>query len=460
LHSGRNWKHAHETGGAHKPRKKAVPKGQRKDPSECLTYLNAQAQLPRKDQESLGSNSAAALKHHQATVGNPPTHLNAQAQLQRKDQELLSKSPPQAGMPTLIPLAQVNMTSVSDRRYPIRPNRSASNAPPKKILARLKEDDVTDISPYNHKTPPPPLQLSVDMIRYAKTAIEGHTSEYNEQEHLTKNNGDNNNDKSSEVDDNNRDGDYKQRDSYDDDNDLSLAACKLVLPTSLFNYSDDEFDHLLDDKELDEDAKRIEYADSRMKDTIGHRKETLLKGGPQEPSYEGMTAGKERAAREEYQNTRKKWRDQTRSERLRAKKTTNFNDDDFMGNLSPTLRTMSDVCTAHLKRGHSFPDQDLVLLCIFEESKFCGIHYTVKKSNNCQLYCTGPGFLIYASHLVTKGWLVTRCEICNTESAGYTQPNTHQHAFCSPFHEHDCPTDYSHHCQDANGLEQGSEEDS
>jgi hypothetical protein len=39
---------------------------------------------------------------------------------------------------------------------------------------------------------------------------------------------------------------------------LSLAAHKPVLPTSLFDYSDDEFDHLLDDKELDEDVKRIE----------------------------------------------------------------------------------------------------------------------------------------------------------------------------------------------------------
>jgi hypothetical protein len=70
---------------------------------------------------------------------------------------------------------------------------------------------------------------------------------------------------------------------------LSLAACKWVLPTSLINYSDDEFDHLLDDKELDEDAKRIEYADLRKTETIGRRKGTLLKGGPQEPSYEGMT---------------------------------------------------------------------------------------------------------------------------------------------------------------------------
>ncbi len=88
--SGRNRKHAHETGGARKPRKKAVPKGQCMDPPELLTYLNAQAQLPCKDQELLGRDSAAALKHHQAMVGNSPTHLNAQAQLQCKDQESLS----------------------------------------------------------------------------------------------------------------------------------------------------------------------------------------------------------------------------------------------------------------------------------------------------------------------------------------------------------------------------------
>jgi hypothetical protein len=48
--------------------------------------------------------------------------------------------------------------------------------------------------------------------------------------------------------------------SSDDDDDLSLAAHKPVLPTSLFDYSVNEFDHLLDDKELNEDAKRIEYA--------------------------------------------------------------------------------------------------------------------------------------------------------------------------------------------------------
>ena len=126
----------------------------------------------------------------------------------------------------------------------------------------------------------------------------------------------------------------------------------------------------MDDKDLDEDVKRIECADSRKRDTYGRHKGALLEGGPQEPSYEGMTAAKERVAREEYQMLRKKWRDQTRSNRLQAQKTTNFNDGDFTGNLCPTLRLMSDVCVTHLQRGHSFPDRDLVLLRASEEANF------------------------------------------------------------------------------------------
>jgi hypothetical protein len=104
-------------------------------------------------------------------------------------------------------------------------------------------------------------------------------------------------------------GGYKQRDSSDDDDDLNLAVRKPGVPNSLFNYSDNEFDHFLDDKDLDEDVKRIEYADSRKRESLGHRKGTPLEKGPQEPSYEGMTAAKERAAMEEYQMLRKKWRD-------------------------------------------------------------------------------------------------------------------------------------------------------
>ncbi len=91
--SGRNQKPADETGGACESWKKAVPKGQRKDPPELHACLNAKAKVPRKDQELLGRDSAAALEHRQPTVGNPPTHPNAQAQLQHKDQESLSKYP-------------------------------------------------------------------------------------------------------------------------------------------------------------------------------------------------------------------------------------------------------------------------------------------------------------------------------------------------------------------------------
>ncbi len=82
---------------------------------------------------------------------------------------------------------------------------------------------------------------------------------------------------SSEVYDNNQDGDYKQGETSDDDDNLSLAVHKPVLPTSLIIYSDNEFDHLLDNRELDEDAKRIEYADLRKRETSRCHKGTLLK---------------------------------------------------------------------------------------------------------------------------------------------------------------------------------------
>jgi hypothetical protein len=140
------------------------------------------------------------------------------------------------------------------------------------------------------------------MISYAQTVIEG----YDKQDHLTENNGVGNNDDSSEFDDDDRDGDYKQRDSSDDDDDLNVAVHKPGVRNSLFDYSDKEIDHLLDDKDLDEDVKRIECTDSRKRESLGRRKGTILEGGPQEPSYEGMTAAKERVAREEYRMLRKK----------------------------------------------------------------------------------------------------------------------------------------------------------
>jgi hypothetical protein len=100
--------------------------------------------------------------------------------------------------------------------------------------------------PLDHKTPLPPLHASVDMISYSKATI---------------NAGSDNDDKSSDIDDD-RDGDYKQVECSDDDDDLNLTGFKPVVSTNLFDYSEDEFDHHFDEKELDEDAKRIEYADS------------------------------------------------------------------------------------------------------------------------------------------------------------------------------------------------------
>jgi hypothetical protein len=115
------------------------------------------------------------------------------------------------------------------------------------------------------------------MISYAQLAIDGHNSKFNKQEHLTENNGNDNDDYSYEFDDDDRDRDYKQRDSSDDDDNLNLAVHKPGVPNSLFDYSDNEFDHFLDDKDLDEDVKRIEYANSRKRESLGRRRELFLR---------------------------------------------------------------------------------------------------------------------------------------------------------------------------------------
>ncbi len=88
--SGRNQRSADKTGGARKSPEEGSTKGAAQGPSGITRMPERSGWCPCKDQESLDRDSAAALEYRQPTVGNPPTHLNAQAQLHRKDQESLS----------------------------------------------------------------------------------------------------------------------------------------------------------------------------------------------------------------------------------------------------------------------------------------------------------------------------------------------------------------------------------
>jgi hypothetical protein len=88
-----------------------------------------------------------------------------------------------------------------------------------------------------------------------------------------------------------------------------------------------------------------------------------------------------------------------------------FDKKDYTGDVTPTLRPMAQVINFHLKKGHTFPDKDLIVLRIAEEANFHGISFQMDKSDELKLYCRGPdNFLVYATNR-DYGWTVTRCRV-------------------------------------------------
>ena len=157
----------------------------------------------------------------------------------------------------------------------------------------------------------------------------------------------------------------------------------------LFHYSNDNYDHLYDE-DIDEDEKRIENSDSNKRVKVGRGRVNLIPGGPNPPNCDGMTPDEALAAKKTYTIEHQKFREDCRRERLRAAKGELFDEKDYTGDVTPTLRPMAQVINFHLKLGHTFPDRDLIVLRIAEEANFHGISFQTDKSDELKLYCRGP----------------------------------------------------------------------
>ena len=98
-------------------------------------------------------------------------------------------------------------------------------------------------------------------------------------------------------------------------------------------------------------------------------------------------------------------------ERLRGNKGSSFDELDYTGDLTPTLRPMTLVELSRLKFGQTFPESSLVKLRVAEEANHWGIYFSVQKSNDMRLVCTGEGsFCVHASNS-DIGWSITKCEV-------------------------------------------------
>jgi hypothetical protein len=141
---------------------------------------------------------------------------------------------------------------------------------------------------------------------------------------------------------------------------------------------------------------------------VGRGRVNLTPGGPTPPNCDGMTAVKADVAKKRYSIDHQKFREELRCERLQAAKGGLFEDKDYMGDVTPTLRPMAQVINSHLKKGHTFPDCELTALRITEEANCQGISFQMNKSDGLKLYCCGPdSFLVYATNS-DYGWTVTR----------------------------------------------------
>jgi hypothetical protein len=204
----------------------------------------------------------------------------------------------------------------------------------------------------------------------------------------------------------NYDDGYDRIESFDDDRDGDFVPKE-------FEYSDDndDFDHLLDDDDINDEDRRIEKMASKSRIPTGRRRGNVIPGGPVAPNYKLMSASEASDARVEYQRLRKIYRDGIRRERLRGNKGESFDEEDYTGDLTPTLRPMALVLSARLQVGHTFPEINLVKLRVAEEANHRGIYFSVHKSDETRLICKGEGsFFIQASNS-DMGWAITKCDV-------------------------------------------------
>ena len=305
--------------------------------------------------------------------------------------------PPQTGepshkgtMPMFVPLPASGITPAENPCYPERRNRSPYFTPPKVIKASSlgKGHNMTPLDVRS------PDGATLEQILYAEVNISGE----DEASHDL-----------SGIDIDSKDGDYCDpgEDEADDDGSQSSAMeaggketggnLKERAAAVLFQYSNDDYNHLYDE-DIDEDEKRIENSNSNKRVKVGRGRVNLIPGGPTLPNCDGMTADEADAAKKRYSIDRQKFRKELCRERLRAAKGGLFDDKDYTGDVTPTLRPIAQVINFHLKKRHTFSDRNLIVLRIAEEANCRGISFQTDKSDELKLYCRGPNsFLVYAT---------------------------------------------------------------
>jgi hypothetical protein len=184
-----------------------------------------------------------------------------------------------------------------------------------------------------------------------------------------------------EDDDDSKDGDCTISEAGAGNNLVKDSTC-----CGLFEYSHDDYNHL-DDDNINKEEMRIENGDIKKRVKAGHFRWNLIVGGPVEPKYDILSVAEAHEAQIQYLSDRKKFRDDKRHERIRDNMGSSFDEADYTGDLTATLRSMTQVNVSRLKLGQTFPERGLIVLRIAEEANHRGIYCRTDKSDDMKLYC-------------------------------------------------------------------------
>jgi len=79
---------------------------------------------------------------------------------------------------------------------------------------------------------------------------------------------------------------------------------------------------------------------------------------------------------------------------------------------------MVDVQKCRLEVNHTFPDKEILVLCVAEEANLQGINFVCARSDLHEIKCTGPRFCVIARHSEHLGWFVSVANICECDEFG------------------------------------------
>ena len=318
-------------------------RGKRKDPPESIPLqATVQRGTQRKDLPHLPHGPLNAIRPHRPPPweprggGNlPPDESPVLPPEARGGDNLLPdesapvEPPTRAVIDTMPTLVRQDCASAHVlRRYPGQNNRSPFFTPPKQInAASLVDGD--DMTLLDHLSP---AGATLAQIRYAQEHLVGKEDEGKNSEDCDCAGFEDND---FEDDDDSKDGDFSISEAGAGNNLVKDSTC-----CGLFEYSENDYNHL-DDDDFNEEEMRIKNGDIKKRVKTGRRRGNLIVGGPVEPKYDIMSVAEAHEARIQYLSDRKKFRDDKRRERIRENMGSSFNEADYTGDLTATLRPMS-----------------------------------------------------------------------------------------------------------------------